>query len=55
MSGVGRASADVDAGAAGGVGLGLAEHLTGDRRDLAVADQQEPQQIAQRLPSVQLK
>lgn len=45
----------MDPGPALGVRLGAAEHFAGDRGDLAVAEDEEADQVAEGLPSVQLK
>ena len=42
-------SADVDVGPAPAVGLGPAQHLAGDRGDLADAEEQEAQQVGDRV------
>ena len=42
-------SADVHPRSPGEIGLGPAEHLAGHRRDLAAAEQQEPQELMDRV------
>ena len=37
------------------VGLGLADDLTGERGDVAAAEEQVPEQVSSGLPSPQLK
>ena len=48
-------SADVDPGAAGAVRFGLAQDLPGDRGDLALAEEEEAQEVGEGLPSVHSK
>ena len=48
-------SPDVDRRAARRVGLGLAQHLVGHRRDVALAEEDVAHRYASGLPSVQPK